>query len=489
MRTSRGTNGVGFAISCVFSFAITYCSTATVVAQDSPATELTAARALEDAFVRCIEKAEQSVVAIARGRRGAGRELQQPTFVPHEYCAGVVVGENGLLLTNYHSLGKVDENDYVVWKQGKSFPAKVRAADPWSDLAILEIKDSGLKPIEFGDSAGLKKGRIFIALGNPHAIARDGNVSATWGIVSNISRKIDGPLQGGVDADTVDPRSRETLYHFGGLIQTDAKLAKGTSGGPMLDLDGKMIGLSTSIAVLAGFEKGTGYAIPVDARFRRVVEKLKRGEEIENGFLGVAPRNPFRDRGEVGVVLDRVEQGTPAAMDGLSVNDEIVQIDDQQVRTIDDLFFKVGSMPPGHTAQITVRSARRGFFDKKEVTLPVRLTKKPHTASRPIIAKVQQRYWRGVRVDYGTALSLKRISTLDPEGCVIVTDVKKDSAAWRAGLRIGSVISHVDDEGVTTPEQFYAAVAGAERDFGSEDAVSFTLFDRSGRIFIEVSPK
>jgi len=473
----------GFARSCFVGLAIANCIVTTTTAQDPPSTEIAAARALEEALVQCIEKAEQSVVAIARGRRGAARELQQSPFIPHEYCTGVIVDGNGLILTNYHSLGKVDENDYVVWKQGESFPAQVKAADPWSDLAILEIKASDLKPIEFGDASGLKRGRIVIALGNPHAIARDGNVSATWGIVSNMSRKIDGPVQGNVDADTVDPRSRETLYHFGGLIQTDAKLAKGTSGGPLLDLDGKMIGLSTSIAVLAGFEKGTGYAIPVDARFIRVVEKLKRGEEIENGFLGVAPRNPYRDRGEVGVVLDRVEQGTPAALDGLNVSDEIVRIDDQDVRTIDDLFFKIGSMPPGHTAQVTIRSARRGLFDKKQVTVPVRLTKKPHTATRPIIATAEQPQWRGVRVDYGTALSLKRISTLDPEGCVIVTEVEKDSAAWAAGLRVGSVISHVNDELVKTPEQFYAAVAEID------DTVSFTLFDRSGRSFIEVEPK
>ena len=482
MGISKAANA-GLARSFVSSLAIAFCFAAITAAQDTPSTELAAARALEDAFVQCIEKAEQSVVAIARGRRGAARELQQAQFIPHEYCAGVVVGENGLILTNYHSLGKVDENDYVVWKQGESFPAKVKAADPWSDLAILEINASELKPIEFGDATGLKKGRIVIALGNPHAIARDGNVSATWGIVSNMSRKIDGPVQGNVDADTVDPRSRETLYHFGGLIQTDAKLAKGTSGGPMLNLDGKMIGLSTSIAVLAGFEKGTGYAIPVNARFRRVVEKLKRGEEIENGFLGVAPRNPYRDRGEVGVVLDRVELGTPAALDGLSVSDEIVSIDDQKVRTIDDLFFKVGSMPPGHTAQVTIRSARRGLFDKREVTVPVRLTKKPHTATRPIIATAEKKQWRGLRVDYGTALSLKRIPTLDPEGCVIVTEVEKDSVTWRAGLRIGSIISHVDDEPVKTPEQFYAEVAG------KNDTVSFTLFDRSGRQFVAIEAK
>ena len=230
-----------------------------VVAQEVPSTRLSAAKALEQSLVTAIAKAEQSVVAIARGRRGTKPKLSDQRFVPLEYSTGVVVDQSGLILTNYHTLGEVAKHDFVVWMAGKSYRnAVVKAADPWTDLAILEIKASNLKPIEFGDSSRLKKGRIVIALGNPYAIARDGNVSATWGIVSNLSRKVDGPLTGAAGPDVVPHRSRETRYHFGGLIQTDAKLARGTSGGPLLDLDGKMVGLSTSIAMLAGFRERNG---------------------------------------------------------------------------------------------------------------------------------------------------------------------------------------------------------------------------------------
>lgn len=450
-----------------------------------PTTKFSAARALENSLIEAIEKAENSVVAIARGQRGAAPKLQDPQFIPHEYCAGVVVDANGLILTNYHSLGKVAENEYVIWAQGRAYAdVKIRAADPWTDMAVLEIKARNLSPIEFGTAAGLKKGRIVISLGNPYAIARDGDASATWGIVSSLSRKIDGPLQGAAGPDTVDPRSRETLYHYGGLIQTDAKLAKNTSGGPLLDLDGKMIGLSTSIAILAGFEKGTGYAIPVNDRFQRVLQKLKRGEEIENGFLGVAPRNPDASRGELGVVLERIEPGTPAALDGLMTSSEVIRIDDHQVRTIDDLFFKIGSLPPGHTAQVTVRESQGPFrLQAREVTKAVRLTKKPSSASRPIIATAAKPHWRGLQVDYGTALSLKRISSLDPNGCVIVTDVTNDSVAWKAGLRIGTVISRVAGMAIASPAEFYAAVSD------DSDAISFTLFDQPIHRDIMIPPE
>ncbi len=423
---------------------------------DPPKTQLAAAIAMEAAMVASIAKAEQSVVAIARGRRGEGRELKDPRFVPYEYSTGVIVASDGLVLTNYHSLGEVQSNDYVVWLGGKAYPnARVLAADPWTDLAMLQIDADDLTPIELGSATGLQKGRIVIALGNPHAIARDGNVSATWGIVSNLSRKIDGPLQGASGPDAVRPEDRETRYHFGGLIQTDARLARGTSGGPLLDLNGRMIGLSTNVAMLAGFEKGTGYAIPVDDHFLRVLEKLKRGEEVEQGFLGVAPRNPDHAQGEVGIVLADVKAGTPAAKAGLFPFDEVVQIDQHEVSNVDDLFLRVGSLPPDHVARFGIRRSSR------ELTIPVRLSKKPGNASRPAIVTAEPRTWRGLQIDYSTALSTLRIMTIDPDGCVIATEVSRDSAAWKAGLRSGAIINRVDGKRVTDPREFYAAVDDA----------------------------
>ena len=431
------------------------CLTQTVFAQARPDTQLAAARAMESALVESIAIAERSVVAIARGRRGDRNKLADPKFVPFEYSTGVVVDAGGLVLTNYHSLGDVKQNDYVVWIGGKAYErVNVKAADPWTDLAVLDVNTRNLTPIRMGTSAGLRKGRIVIALGNPHAIARDGNVSATWGIVSSLSRKVDGPLTGNHSIETVTPADRETRYHFGGLIQTDAKLARGTSGGPLLDLEGKMIGLSTNVAMLAGFEKGMGYAIPVDTHFRRVLEKLKRGEEVEQGFLGVAPRNPVLDDGEVGIVLADVKAGTPAAVAGMSAWDQIVQIDDVPVSNVDDLFLLVGSLPPNHVANFRVLRASR------ELTVPVKLSKKPRNASRPMIATAKPRSWRGLRVDYSTALSTMRIASLDPRGCVIVVDVEENSPAWNAGIRVGAVISRIAGKRVSDPDQFFAVSSG-----------------------------
>lgn len=452
-------------------------TTAAQIESPRPASGLAAARALESALIASIAKAEKSVVAIARGRRGDRADLSDQQFVPHEYGTGVVVDANGLILTNYHTLGEVARHDYVVWLSGKPYSkVRVLAADPWTDLAILETDARNLQPIKWSSGADVKKGQLAIALGNPFGIARDGNVSATWGMIANVRRKIDGPLARPNTLDSVPLRNRETRYHYGALIQTDAKLARGTSGGPLLDLDGNMIGLMTTVAMLAGFEKGMGYAIPVDETFRSVVEKLKRGEAIEQGFLGVAPRNPDFNTGEEGVILERVEPGTPAGRAGLFAMDEILQIDKQPIHNIDDLFLKVGSLPPDRIVQIRIR--RRA----KTITVPVRLTKKPEFASRPAIVTASQRGWRGLRVDHSTSLATRRVTDLDPEGCVIVVEAREDSPAWQAGLRVGHLISHVGGQRITRPAEFWGAVANRDHD------VELTLFEVSETTQVVVKP-
>ena len=206
---------------------------------------------MEKAMVDAIARAEKSVVAIARvrkelpgeairfefrpdafGRRSAPAVPSQPTdrnFVPNEYGTGVVVDSRGLILTAYHVLGE-DSEYYVTTSDRKLYRAWVKAADPRSDLAVLGIDVASaasvdLPAIAFGDATTLRKGQIVLALGNPHAIARDGQASASWGIVANLARKAPPA------PEDSDPTGRRTLHHFGTLIQTDAKLNLGTSGG------------------------------------------------------------------------------------------------------------------------------------------------------------------------------------------------------------------------------------------------------------------
>ncbi|MEK6234581.1 MAG: trypsin-like peptidase domain-containing protein, partial [Planctomycetales bacterium] len=284
--------------------------------EETEVTGLQVALAMEQATVAAIAKCEKSVVSIARIRRDFFNDNQlgrfnafnqggiragprdpdsEPDFIPSRFGTGVIIDSTGKILTNYHVVDEFfsrDENEIVgdvedkliVWThERRPYNAHVLAADPRSDLAGLQLdfkddrvrKAANLTPIPMGDGSAVKKGQFVIALGNPHAIARDGSPSASWGIVANVARKLDpGP---GIKPNG-EPK-RWMLYHHGQMIQTDAKLNLGTSGGALINLRGEMIGLTSSLAALAGFDQAAGYAIPVNESFRWIVDRLKDGKE------------------------------------------------------------------------------------------------------------------------------------------------------------------------------------------------------------------
>jgi S1-C subfamily serine protease len=448
-----------------------------------PATGQEAALALQAALVDAIAKAEDSVVAIARvsKARGAGvpafgDEALSPDYIPSAYGTGVVVDARGLILTNYHVLGDVEKYDYYVsYKAAGEATARrtkaewVEAAEPWTDLAVLKIAADDLKPIKFGDADTLKKGQIVIALGNPHAIARDGQVSATWGIVSNLKRPAP-PL-----GDAAPPADKDTLHHYGNLIQTDARLPTGASGGALVNLKGEMIGLTSSLAALSNGEASGGFAIPVNARFRRDVEALKRGRLPEFGFLGVSledavVRSPTAAQ-QGAVVSDVV--CPPAAGSGLENDDVITRINDRPVQNKNDVFREVGSMSPGEVVELVV--VRRG---RTVGPIAVTLSKKLPVTARPSYCRIKDPLWRGMQVDYATAVPSEVLNSrrfdIDIGGCVAVVEVEQDSPAWKTGLRRWTFVSHVGETRVADPEAFRQAVSGRSGD------VDLRLCSRTG---------
>jgi serine protease Do len=434
---------------------------------------LQAAIALENVLVKAIASSEQSVVAIARVRKREDRPDAQPVFpfgltrqasptdpdfIPNEFGAGVVVDDAGLILTTNHVLGDPEKSDYYIWSQHKPFKAEVVATAPWFDLAILKVEAGEFKAITFGDAADLRKGQIVLALGNPYAIARDGSVSASWGIISNLTRR--APR---TPARSDAPQGRETLHHFGTLIQTDAKLNLGYSGGALLNLKGEMIGLTTSYAATAGYETAAGFAIPVDEHFKRAVDSLKKGESPEFGFLGVGPEPldaSLRRKGFHGARVVSVVAGTPAARAGIRAQDIIIKIDGQAVLDDSDLFRRIGALGPGSTALLTI--TRGDITDPKVATIETEVTvSKKHVATaRTPVSTAQWPTWRGMRVDYATAApSFNRLVVKPPGDSLFVAEVVPDSSAWEAGLRPGDFVTHVGAAKVTTPPQFAEAVA------------------------------
>jgi len=408
----------------------------------------------------------RSTVMLARLRKlsGPGFPLIEPTpaaptnpdFVPNDFATGVVIDKAGYIVTTFHAIDGPGEI-WVTTTAKRPLRAEIRGADRRSDLAVLRVNDPTgtveFTPITFGDTAKLKKGQIVVALGNPYAIARDGRASASWGIIANLSRK-SAPNQ-----QAADPADRKTtLHHFGTLIQTDAKLNLGTSGGALLNLKGEMIGLTTSQAAVAGFEQAAGYAVPVDETFLRVIETLKQGKEVEYGLLGVSLRplaTTEQARGLSGVRVEGVLNGSPAERSGIFPGDLITQVSGQPIADVDGLMLLVGRQPAAARTTVTVER------DGRPLQLPVTLAKFEVRGKNIVTAPEPS--WRGIKVDFPSAhreldpqfnLGLQLV---DP--AVLVVEVAPDSIGWQTGLRRGMLITHVGNTPVENPTEFYQQAA------------------------------
>jgi serine protease Do len=450
-----------------FAWLITIGGTACVLGQE--ADPRAAALVLQQAIVEVVAEAETTVVAIARvkpedegplapGIPDAFIEPIDPTrpdFVPDHFGAGVVIDPQGLILTTAHVVGDPTGWQYYVWSQKRPYVAQVVAADPWFDLAVLKIEAEGLAAVRWGDAETVQKGQFVLALGNPYAIARDGDASVSWGVISNRYRPAPA-----LPKPLADAARRPTLHHFGTLLQTDLRLPVGYSGGALLNLRGELIGLTTSYTGGPGFEQAAGLAIPVNAALRRVVDELKQGRRPEYGFLGIVPElltTAARQQGQVGIQVGGVIPGTPAAVAGLQFGDRLTSLNGQPLRDEQDVIRVVASLPPETVVQIeVVRSSRESRPVKRSVVLTKRYATQPPYGTQPLS------YWRGILLDYSTASPTFAIDgpNLDPQGCIYISEVLPDSPAWKAGLRSGLYITHVGTQRVTQLEACRTALAG-----------------------------
>jgi S1-C subfamily serine protease len=294
--------------------------------------------------------------------------------------SGFVIDEQGHILTNYHVVANA-RSVRVSFSNRDNVKAEIVGQDPATDLAVLKVdeKPSALDPLPLGSSARVQVGDPVVAIGNPFGFER----SVTAGIVSALQREI-GSQQPGISIDHV--------------IQTDAAINHGNSGGPLLDDRGRVIGINTAIFTGSSTEQGNvgiGFAIPIDT-VRKVADQLITDGRVERGFLGVrivpiTPRlsNLFRVPVQHGLLVQLVEPGGPADKAGLRAGttrvvlagqsyvlggDVITAVDGKQVRTFEDLSDAVSSKKPGDEVELTI--SRNG----KTQTLTVKLGRQPAPA-------------------------------------------------------------------------------------------------------------
>jgi putative serine protease PepD len=272
--------------------------------------------------------------------------------------SGVVISTDGLILTNNHVAESGDLS--VTFKDGRTVKAKLIKADKSSDLAV--IKAAGISdaiPIAFGSSADLVVGQQVVAVGSPLGLSG----TVTSGIVSARERPVvttqGSGSGGGGDGSVID------------AIQTDAPINPGNSGGALVDMAGRLVGITSAIASLGsslGGQSGSiglGFAIPID-QARVIAAKLEKGETIAHPLLGVqvtgSPRATQR-----GALIDQVSAGGAAEKAGLKKGDLIIQLDERLIDTSDALVAGVRSKQPGD--KVTVTYLRGNDTRKADVIL------------------------------------------------------------------------------------------------------------------------
>ncbi len=419
---------------------------------------------LEQSIRQAIEQGGPSLAAIARQRlpnpdlpqhpaqkRSFEAGPNDPSFVAHEWACGVVVDPAGLVLVPYHVLGNPAQNRYWVWLAGRRealLALEVKAAVPWLDLALLHVDAQQLQPMPLGDSDQCFAGQFVVSVGGPVALARGQAAASAWGTLASVSEQ--APLV----SQRPETGGRETLYHYGSLLQTDFDASRLGSGAAVLDLSGRLIGLATSLASREALGRPEGLVIPVNQATTRVIQEMRSGKRSDFGFLGVEPveLSPLaRQRGLTGVEVRDVVQGTPAEKAGLRRGDIITGVGPRLIDDPLDITRWLSRYAAGQEVKLAV------LRDGRALTLTPQLAKRPFASLRPEIAAVAPRSWRGMQVDYGSvAISARRYSAqLRGRTPLAVVAVAAESPAWEAGLRPGDLLLSYNGQSDLLPETFY----------------------------------
>ena len=346
-----------------------------------------------------------------------GNQFKQ-NKVQRSLGSGVIISKNGYIVTNSHVIENADEITVTIGNDTTEFNAKLIGKDSDSDLAVIKIETSNLKPIKFGHSKELEVADVIFAIGNPFGIGS----TVTQGIISALNKNKVG------------------INRYENYIQTDASINPGNSGGALVDSRGALIGINTAIISRSGGNNGIGFAIPV-AMVKDVVQKLVADGKVTRGYLGVAIGDLDKEMSKVynhkkgALVLD-VSVDTPAFKYGVKRGDLIYAINNQPVKDRTALQNMVASFKPNQKIVLNVER------DKKDIKLNIVL------GNRTSLVKIQSNNGRvlgGLKLNTITKDIQKQFRlTLDTEG-LLISDVEPKSKAEKAGFEAGDIIIQVED--------------------------------------------
>jgi serine protease Do len=370
-------------------------------------------------------------------RRRAPRQYQQPQQQqqPKQVAqgSGFLVTADGYILTNNHMVGGA-EDVQVQLGDRRTLKAKLIGTDPETDVAVIKIDATDLPYVELADSDALEVGEWVVAIGNPFGLSH----TVTAGIVS------------------AKGRSRIGVADFEDFIQTDAAINFGNSGGPLLNLDGKAVGINTAI-IGPGGNVGIGLAIPINMA-KAIYEQLKQNGKVIRGYLGVEINDIEVGVGEFygaandkGAMIMKVRDGSPAEKAGLKADDIVVELQGEPVIGATELMNKVAMFPPGTDVELTV------LRDGKRKEFTVTLDKRPDSSALASNGESDAQVELGLSVQTLTRDLAERLDLAGLSG-VVITEVEAGSPADEQGLQPGDLILEVNREPVRNQRQWNEAL-------------------------------
>ena len=371
-----------------------------------------------------------------------GQYKEKPVELP--LGSGVIIDEDGYIVTNEHVTNRATVIK-VTLSDGSKYNATVVSSDPLEDLAILKIDaPTPLHYVKLGTSGDLMIGETVIALGNPLGFEN----SVTTGVLSAINRTITYRGEGG-------------SLEYKGLIQTDALINPGNSGGPLVNIHGELIGINTAIVNQA---QGIGFAIPAD-KVKKTLTKLLSFREIKKIWLGIEVEELIENRS--GVLIAKVEDGSPAYHAGLEEGDMIIEMDSLQINDVLD--FKRNMIKTDVGRKVAFKIKRNGSTKR----VVVRLQKLP----LPSVEKLALDKF-GLEVQELVPAIAERLGIGWLKGGVLVSGVEVNGPADQVGIESGFVLVRVAQYKIYNLEELGILLNKINR--GELMSMSFVFSDYNG---------
>ncbi len=353
--------------------------------------------------------------------------------------SGVIVKEDGYIITNNHVIAEVDKIK-ITLSNGKQYEGKLIGRDPRTDLAVIKIDLKGLPAIKMANSDQVKVGQWALAVGNPFSKSLSHTVTA--GIISGLGRS-------SVTTDTdID------------FIQTDAAINPGNSGGALVNLKGELVGINAAIVSRSGGFEGIGFAIPSNIA-TSVMDQLIKSGKVIRGYVGISMQDVDESIAKAmnlktpkGALVAQVVKDSPGEKAGLRQGDVIIKIDGKEIEDMAAVRRTVGSKKPGTNVEFTV--IREG--SEREITVTLAEAPGEMIASSDESSAKQSVERMGMEVSNVNGDLASKFGLNAGDKGVIITNIERGGAAFNGGLREGDLIKRVGKDNITNIKDYADAV-------------------------------